>query len=214
MTLKSTLVLFALSACFASAATINILSVDSNRGRTVNLNVDSTNSNFYAGVIVGSYNGGASFDLFCVDLFTSIDYGLYDSYDRLPLLNGREDRVAWLYDEVYNRTTINTTNLGAALQIAIWDIIHDGGDGPNAGRIRSNSSTPAAIVNSWNSFLTQSLNKSSLDAAIYVNSKGLVPAQNLIGMPVSEVPEPATYAALGGALLAIAFLRRSKAKTE
>jgi hypothetical protein len=213
MTLKSTLVLFTLLVGTTQAATLNVISVDSARGRNISLNVDGSNSTFYAGVIVGSFDGSPSFDLFCVDLFTSIGYGLYDSYDRLPLLNGREDRVAWVYHNLYNRTTINTTNLGAGFQAAIWDIIHDGGDGPNAGRIRSSSNTPSAVINSWNSFLTQSLNQSSLDAAIYVNSKGLIPAQNLIGSPMSENPEPSTCAILGAGLLGIAWLRRSGSKS-
>lgn len=213
MTLKSTLVLLTLLVGTTQAATLNVISLDSARGRDVSMRIDGVNSTVYAGVIVGSYDGSQSFDLLCVDFFTSIDYGLYDSYDRLPLLNGREDRAAWLFANVYKRTTINTTNLGAAFQIAIWDIIHDGGDGPSAGRIRSNSSTPSAVITSWNSFLTQSLNRSSLEAVIYVNSQGLIPAQNLIGLPVSEQPEPSTYAVLGTGLLTLAWLRRSKAKS-
>jgi len=198
---KSTLVLLVLLAGSSQAATLNVLSVDTTRGRNVSLNIDGTDSTYFAGVIVGSYNGGTSFDLFCVDLFTDISYGLYDSYTRLPELDGYENRVAWLYDAIYNRSTINTTALGAGLQVAIWDIIHDGGDGPNAGRIRSNSNTPTAVVTNWNSFLTTSLGQSSTDAVIYVNSQGAIPAQNLIGLPMSEQPEPGTIAMLGAGLI-------------
>ncbi len=217
------LVLFALAlanfeASTLQAATLNITSVDWQRFAAVDLRVDGQDRQSYAGVIQATYDGGPSFDLFCIDLFTSISYGVWDSYTISPRSAFHEERAAWLYANVYTPATINTPELGAALQIAFWDIVHDGGDGVDQGRIQRSASTSITLVNSWQQFLAASLGQTSQNASIYINSRGNTPAQSLIGLrqggntPAAEnVPEPGTFALLGGALVFGAWRARRAA---
>jgi hypothetical protein len=167
----------------------------------VSLNIDGANTTASGGVIRISYDGGPAFDVFCVDLFTSISYGVYDSFTLAPRPERYEDRAAWLYHNLYNPATVNTQALGAAFQIAIWDIVHDGGDGINAGRIRSNSSTNASVVTAWQNYLTASAGQSYFGVNTYVNSRSNVPAQTLMG-GVREVdnPEPGTLVMMSAGL--------------
>lgn len=193
------------------AATINVLNVDTNRFQSVNLNVNGSNGSHSAGVIRISYDGSPAFDVFCADLFTSISYGVYDSYTIAPRPARYEDRAAWLYQNLYNPTTVNTTALGAAFQVAIWDIVHDGGDGPTAGAIRSNSNTGSTIINAWTGYLTASSGMSSFGVNIFINSRNNVPAQTLIGgLREAENPEPGTIAMMSAGLALIAFRFRKK----
>lgn len=193
------------------AATINVLNVDSARFQSVNLNVNGSNGSHSAGVIRISYDGSPAFDVFCADLFTSISYGVYDSYTIAPRPARYEDRAAWLYQNLYNPTTINTTALGAAFQVAIWDIVHDGGDGPNAGAIRSNANTGSTIINAWQSYLTASAGHSSSSVNIYINSRSNQPAQTLMGgMRNVDNPEPGTLVMMSAGLALIAFRFRRK----
>ncbi len=193
------------------AASINVLNVDSTRFQSVNLNVNGSNGSHSAGVIRISYDGSPAFDVFCADLFTSISYGVYDSYTIAPRPERYEDRAAWLYQNLYNPTTVNTTALGAAFQVAIWDIVHDGGDGPSAGAIRSNANTGATIVNAWQNYLSASAGQSSYSVNIFINSRSNQPAQTLIGgLREAENPEPGTIAMMSAGLALIAVRFRGK----
>lgn len=199
----------------AQAASIQILSVDANRFGNVKLNIDGANSTHSAGVIQASYDGGPVLDLFCVDLFTNITYDTYTSNDVAPNPLRNEDRAAWLYENYYDPAIINTKAEGIAFQVAIWDIVHDGGDGISSGRIRSQSGTEAAVVTAWQSFLTASVGQSYFGVNIYINSKNNIPAQNLIGgirdvppPPMAENPEPGTVAMLAAGLGVLYWKRR------
>ena len=92
--------------------------------------------------------------------------------------------------------------MGEGLQIAIWDIIHDGGDGPNQGRIQASVGTPLDVVQNWGNFL--------------VSSQGQR-YQTLIGVlqplpppaPTREnVPEPGSLGLLAVGFTSLAFLRK------
>lgn len=198
-----------------SAATINVLNVDGNRFQSVDLNVNGSNGTHSGGVIRISYDGSPAFDVFCVDLFTSISYGVYDSYTIAPRPVRYEDRAAWLYANLYNPTTVNTTALGAAFQVAIWDIVHDGGDGPNAGAIRANNNTGSTIINAWTNYLTASAGHSYLGVNIYINSRPGQPAQTLMGgMRNVDNPEPGTIIMMSAGLGLIAFRFRKQRRVN
>ena len=62
---------------------------------------------------------------------------------------------------------------GAALQLAIWDVVHDGGDGFAAGRIRQSADalnpTDSIVLSLANSFLSASLGQTQTGGIVYVN---------------------------------------------
>lgn len=188
----------ALTAASAFGATIQVISTDGTRGGNVNFVVDGANYTGYAGAILARYDGGPQTQtFFCIDLFTNIGVGTYGSTALVPYTEALT-RAAWLYANRVGNVT--SANLGRAFQLAIWDIVHDGGDGPNAGRIRQREGTGGTgttVVNAWNTYLSASLNQSSLNATIYRNYNlgSGVPAQDFIGPYRADalVPEPESW---------------------
>jgi hypothetical protein len=218
----------------ASAATIIVpTGVDNTRGMTVWLREDGTNTQAYAGVIfITLTDSGHQYnrDTLCVDLFTPISAGV--SYSTTLLtpnqVPGKHlSRVSWLIDNVllpaenssYTSLLpqvdwVTTAAQGAGLQLAIWDIVHDNGDGFSAGRVRqaNGGHTTNSQVLTWaRTYETLSANKDSNLAYIYDNVilNGTTPAQMLAGPlftdggPAPPVPEPSTFALGAGALAAI-----------
>ena len=146
----------------------------------------------------------------CINLTTS-----YNSAAYLPRTFAHEDRVAWLY--VNALPTVTTVTQGEALQLAIWDIIHDNGDGLTVGRVQSSTSTPTAVITQVATYLANSLGQSSLAASIYISSIPVsnVPAQTLVGFlqpgsPTGPVPEPGTFGLIGVAAGLTMLVRRRR----
>lgn len=208
--------ILALTLLPASAATIQVQAVDYSRGGNVNFLENGAPVTGYAGAILGSYDGGPQSTFFCVDLFTPIGYGLYGSSTITPRIDRNEDRVAWLY--INELWAVTTAQLGEGFQLAIWDIVHDNGDGPLAGAVAKSLSTPAAVVTAWESFLAANVGKSSFAASIYMNtvlSNGN-PAQAFIGawngtdIPTAHAPEPSSLLLAASAFLAVGLLNRRR----
>ncbi len=220
-----TLVFLNLAAGNLRAGSITVTDVDWQRFGLINLKIDGSAIDEYAGAILGNFNGGPTFTLFCVDLFTNISLGTYDSTTVAPRVARNEGRAAWLYVNAFDPAVVNTPALGEALQVAIWDIVHDGGDGPNAGRIQASINTPLDVVQSWGQFLVNSEGQSSVNASIYLNSLGIVSYQTLIGVlqpgqnPPTDtnVPEPGSLGlmAIGCGSIAVAqFVRRRRVSSS
>ena len=177
----------------------------------------SVNERIGIGVLNVSFDGSLQLqDAFCVDRFRYISNGNYtvDLSSPSTIVNGT--RAAWLLHDILpqiNAAPAGTQqrNLAAALQMAIWDIIQDGGDGFTAGRIRRSTSssnpTDSIILSLANSFITQSNGQSYTNALVLSNVNVNSYTQRLI---VDQgVPEPSTWAlALTGLLWA--GLRRAK----
>jgi len=195
-----------------AAQLVTLTGVDTSRGANVTFTINGNTQTGFAGVILGNVDGVPVSPLFCVDLFTGISLGTYNTNPLAPRPARNEDRVAWLY--VNQLSTVVNQNTGLAFQLAIWDIIHDNGDGLSAGSVSTATFTglTAAQIALINQYLTVSLGQSLLTGAtIYQNSNRTTgaPAQDLIGASL-PTPEPATgvLAAAGLVLVGAGALRR------
>ena len=221
----------------ASATSIIVpTGVDWSRGESIWLKEDGKDTQaYFAGVILISLTASGhqyNRDSLCVDLFTDISVGVtYNTtiVDPMSVQGKNLTRVSWLIDNALLPTQISSYGSvlpqadwvisaaqGAGIQLAVWDIVHDGGDGFSAGRVRAttNQSHPTdPTVLSWaRTYETLSLNQVSNLAFVYDNtipSTG-VAAQMLAGPlfadggPVPS-PENSTFTLEATALAGIGF---------
>lgn len=193
----------------------------------------------FAGVIAITVTDGANQyqrDSLCVDLFTDINLG--SSYQTtLKFPNSLNlGRVSWLVDNALLPTQssgytsalgsadwVKTPAQGAGIQLAIWDIVHDGGDGFSSGNVQASTAAGEATdpdVLFWaQTYEAASLNKSDNNAFVYDNrDNNGVEVQRLIGPQFSTgpspTPEPVAWALMGtvALVLGIAAYRRRSTK--
>ncbi len=203
---------------------------------------------YFAGVVLISLSeNGQQYDrdTLCVDLFTDIYIGVtYNTTvtDPNSIPGENLNRVAWLLNNalmptqgpVYSSALpssdwVTTASQGAGIQLAIWDITTDGGDGFSSGRVQAatapGASTDPTVLAWAKLYESLSLGKSSNQAFVYVNSaidSGL-PAQMLEGpifkdggptplglnpTGIDPTPEPATYVLAGFALVGLGLVKR------
>ncbi len=180
----------------------------------------------YAGGIVLNLNN-AAIGVLCVDLFThiAIDDTLPVDFILPQYLNSSDPsrglRAAYLYVTQYANIT-NSAD-GAALQLAIWDIVHDGGDGFSAGRLQAStnvgSETNTAIRDAALQFIQVSLNYQTDPqlATIFRHVDGPYAKQQLIGAYLpgtgEPIPEPSTVALIGCGLGVVAWRGRRRQRS-
>ncbi len=211
-----------LAATVEATGVFTLTNVDTTKGGNISYYHNGVTSGGFAGVVLGNYNGTNVNPLFCVDLFTDIGYASYNSNPLAPRIVRHEERVAWLY--VNQLSTVVSQDTGLAFQLAIWDIVHDGGDGlvAGAGLVNISATSITGVtqtqINLANAYILASQGQSVLTGvSIYQNfdqSSG-APAQDLIGM-LAPVPEPSTIlmGAFGVAILSIARMRSKSASSE
>jgi hypothetical protein len=209
----------------ADTYTIEPTGVDWNLGENIWINEDGNPvQTYFTGVIDITLTDTTSNqqwnrDTLCVDLFT--DIYLNQTYGTTLLqpsdISGKNlTRVSWLVDNALLPTQdssyssllpssdwVTDSAQGAGIQLAIWDIVHDSGDGFSAGSVQAsgdpNNPTPSDVLSWAITYETLSLNQSSDLAYIYDNvdlSSG-APAQMLAGPEFTDngpapAPEPST----------------------
>jgi hypothetical protein len=154
---------------------------------------------------------------FCVDAFTEIWNGTHHVVLEDPSTLSNGARVAWLMQNL--ATTVTNAAQAAGMQLAIWDIVHDNGDGLAVGRIQGLPATDAAVATAANGFIASSVGQSSMNATIYSNIAGRDATQALMSCGAdggtcggdTAVPEPATLVTFGLGAAAIAIGRRRRA---
>jgi len=224
----------------AQGATIVVTGVDFNRGESIWIREDGADVDaYFVGVIqIAVTEDGVTFnrDTVCVDLFTDIN--LYQTYNTTILrptdVSGKNLlRASWLVDNTLLPTQnpgyhsllpsddwVYTPDQGAGLQLAIWDIVHDGGDGLSAGRVQAATNTPANVVYWADTYLGLSVWQGSALSYVYNNTSLTgAPAQMLIGPMFDDGgpqpnPEPSTLVLVGGALLGLGWQARRKCGTR
>jgi len=208
-----TALVFLLASLGLHAATMTVTGPDFTRGGMVTFLEDGNSVTGFAGILLGRYDGQAIQPFFCADLFTPIDIDTYTSTAYYVRPERREDRVGYLF--INYLAGVTTSDLGQAMQLAIWDILHDNADGPNAGRVQSEAGTPAGVVAAWNNYLAGMNGQSNPTSSIFINYLGNTQAQTLIGAfePTSlTIPEPASFSLVGAALIALGLRGRRPRK--
>jgi MYXO-CTERM domain-containing protein len=151
---------------------------------------------------------GTNLVAFCVDLFTNIGFSTYNTTPVEPPDYPGGARAAWIYENYAPGVNSNVT--AASLQLALWDVIHDGGDGLDAGNVRLSSSGSATLRLGAQTIILASAGHTSSNATIWRNvSFSGVPAQTLITSRINT-PEPGTWLMTAAGLCLAAFGRRRR----
>ena len=232
--------------CGAASADAIIESpgVDWSRGGAMVIRADNVDEQaYFAGVIFLQLTSGSQTfdrDSLCVDLFTDIYIGQqYNSTLLDPSMVPGKNlmQVSWLVDNallpaqdstftsVLDPSDWVTSSVqGMGIQFAIWDIVHDGGDGFSSGRVQAASASDAnnnglgatdASVIAWAQLYESLSAGQSNDQAYVYNNVSLngTPAQMLIGPQFADagpvpIPEPQTCLPVGVALIGLSLMTR------
>jgi hypothetical protein len=205
-----------------------------NAGLPVTVYVNGSAINTQAGQFQVQVDGGGSafqsgtaFSAFCVDLnhFSSPgqDYAV-NSLSSGALANGSQ--VAYLYDK-YGSSTLSDNTLAAALQLAIWDEVMDGGKGLDQGPFQFLPTDDAsqALADLANSLIGEANANQAPGTGMFLDASpsgddpdrgqslfGQPPTPTVIppAAPATDNPEPATIALFGVALAGLFIYRRCK----
>lgn len=210
-TTKSIVISLTIAAAVTGAKCANLTYQANTLGDSATITINGNNENVFAGLFSVGLTGApaeyhTAFNSLCVDLFHSISQGESWDVDLVPLPNpnlNNSGRAAYLYSTYATSTTTNDN--AAGLQLAVWDIITDGGDGLTTGNFQA-SNIPSGAVTAANNLLADSAGKSGT-ATWLVSTNGN--KQNLLGP--RSVPEPGSMTLLGTCLLPLlGFARRCR----
>ena len=192
------------------AALLHYSDYDAARSTSIFINIEVSPGNLQerqesAGVMRIQVDGGPNLDAFCADLFTGIASNTSYTSNVFATGTAPYTRVAWLIANILPTITSGSGTAqqqGAALQLAIWDVIHDSGNGLDAGIIQRSANTDASVAAYFNTYLAASWTP-TLGLNLYQNTfpSTIFRAQDLVSFS-STVPEPSTGALMSAIVLA------------
>lgn len=191
------------------AAVLYYSDYDLTRAQNVFLQLETSPGNVQevqesAGVMSIQVDGGPVLDAFCADVFTGIAGGTTYSSTVFSTNSAPYTRVAWLIASVLPTIVSGSGTAqqqGAALQVAIWDVIHDNGNGLDAGVLQRSTNTDASVAAYVNSYLAAAWSPTAglnLYQNVFPNTS--FAAQDLVSL-TSAVPEPSTRALMAALVL-------------
>jgi hypothetical protein len=195
------------------ASTIQHTGLDSARSMTIEIRADGSVRNVKAGIGQLLVDGSELIDVLCVNLFQGITVN--QTYAAVSIDAEDYDfdgsAAAWLMETFLPVVNASTGLLqkiqGAALQLAVWDTIHDGGNGFSDGRIRATSGTNSQVLALANQWRLEALDENG-SASVYKAAPGSRAFQQQMYLSVdydAEVPEPGTLVMLAIGSLAVLF---------
>lgn len=184
-------------------------------GSNVDLKINGDLDSVFAGQLLITLDAQSAV-AFCVDLFSPLSRTTYNTTLGSPVTFTNGGRAAWIVENYAQNITTNAA--AAAVQLALWEVVHDNGSGLSAGIIRAASTVSSSLKMEANNIVAASLGQSSNNATILYNtfaSSG-AKAQTLIVYtpPTSEVPEPSSVAMLSIGAAGIGFGVYRKRKTS
>ena len=176
----------------------------------INVNYKGRGSTERAGAMAAHIDGGPMVEAYCVDLLNRGTIGEEYSFTPLStnlLANGA--RVAYLYNTFAPTIELGSTYdtldkvmaASAGLQLAIWDVLYDGGDGLSAGDLWS------FVEGNARTFAIGFIGANGASEAIWAKADEHPDKMNQD--LIVPVPEPATMIVVG--MGALALLRRRSA---
>lgn len=196
----------------AQAATLYVDGLVPGKHDDVKIKWNGDAKNVNAGPFLGRIDSSPQFEMYCVDLAHVVsppsDYEV-DVLGVLPLSNGI---LAGKLFNLYSGGVDNGTK-GAALQMAIWDAVYDGGDGFTSGNFIHNG-VSSSILTLGASYLSGALSSTDTGSATFFRATSHPNGRNQnmiadIQWGGEPVPEPATMAALAVGISGIARRRKS-----
>lgn len=190
----------------SNAAVLTFHNSVGGKSQGVSVNYLGNNHSFNAGAMLCDIDGGANFEAYCVDLDHTVSNG--NSYainvKNMSMQGPNGLRAAWLFNTYAG--TVDSNVKGAALQLAIWDVVTDNGDGFGAGNLKS--SEGGALMTLANSYLSASAGMSG--NALWLEAQNHGENHNRNQNLMTAVPEPSSIAAIF--VGAAALLRRRRTK--
>jgi hypothetical protein len=198
-----------------SADTMSLSSIGSSPLQQELIYFNHSSETVYAGGIAGTLNGGLSQLFFCIDLNNNIN--VPGTYTVTPTSPSANVSPSFQLSPAYNRQVVaallNSVNPNSfstnvdeltGLQLALWNILYNTsnpfvlGTSQTADIFAVSSSVPSNIISFAENFLTDAEGVNPNNTGNWLMMLNSTPnTQSLIGL---GVPEPSTYALMGGFL--------------